>query len=114
MQDVAAQEQAFWLLTGAVLAYRLWPPTQSAPAADSGTLSKIPAFNVLLVPLQAVANQPVSVSIEADQREFQLYAGGIFDAPCGTQLDHGVLLVGYGTDVTGKNSTDYWVMKNSW
>ncbi len=73
-----------------------------------------PAFIFSNDVLQAVANQPVSVAIEADQREFQLYAGGIFDAPCGTQLDHGVLLVGYGTDVEGKNSTDYWVMKNSW
>lgn len=28
--------------------------------------------------LKAVANQPVSVAIEADQRSFQLYAGGVF------------------------------------
>ena len=87
-----------------------------ATKADSGLLYRAPAFTAPSLPLQAVANQPVSVAIEADQREFQLYAGGIFDAPCGTQLDHGVLLVGYGTD-TGKNSTnstDYWVMKNSW
>ena len=44
--------------------------------------------------VQAAANQPVSVAIEADQREFQLYVGGVFDAPCGTALDHGVLVVG--------------------
>ena len=59
---------------------------------------------------QAVAKQPVSVAIEADQREFQLYAGGVFDAECGTALDHGVLVVGYGTE--GK--LPYWIVKNSW
>jgi hypothetical protein len=51
----------------------------------------LPALDHLSV--QAVANQPVSVAIEADERGFQLYAGGVFDAPCGTALDHGVLIV---------------------
>ena len=39
--------------------------------------------------------QPVSVAIEADHRSFQLYAGGVYAADdCGTELDHGVLVVG--------------------
>jgi len=60
----------------------------------------------------AVAKGPVSVAIEADKSVFQLYKSGVFTSAseCGTQLDHGVLVVGYGTD----SGDDYWKVKNSW
>jgi len=61
--------------------------------------------------LEAACNEgPVSIAIEADQTAFQQYTGGVLTAECGTGLDHGVLLVGYGTDASG----DYWKVKNSW
>merc|ERR1719436_670527 len=60
--------------------------------------------------MEAVAQQPVSVAIEADKLAFQLYKGGVLDGECGTALDHGVLAVGYGEE-EGKK---YWLVKNSW
>ena len=63
---------------------------------------------------QSVAHQPVSVAIQADERPFQLYAGGVFDTECGTALDHGVLAVGYGHETVNGTSKPYWLVKNSW
>jgi cathepsin L len=60
--------------------------------------------------MQALQNQPVSIAIEADQSSFQMYKSGVFTGPCGQQLDHGVLLVGSGTD----GGMNYWRVKNSW
>merc|ERR1712151_762948 len=60
--------------------------------------------------MEAVSQQPISVGIEADQQAFQLYQGGVLIADCGSDLDHAVLLVGYGTD----QGVDYWKIKNSW
>jgi len=61
----------------------------------------------------AVAIKPVSVAIEADTYYFQSYSGGILSnaAACGTNLDHAVVIVGYGTDSAG---VPYWIVRNSW
>ena len=59
--------------------------------------------------MTALAQQPVSVAVYATT-EFQLYKNGIFTGKCGTDLNHGVLLVGYSSD----NGQDYYILKNSW
>jgi len=57
----------------------------------------------------ALALGPVSIAVEADKSAWQSYRSGVMDSEsCGTQLDHGVLAVGYNT------AENYWIVKNSW
>merc|ERR550532_690758 len=59
----------------------------------------------------ALAQQPLAVLVEADKMAFQTYQSGVLTGDaCGTQLDHAVLAVGYGTE----DGQDYWLVKNSW
>merc|ERR1712232_305572 len=60
--------------------------------------------------MSALMKGPVSIAIEADQSSFQHYTSGVLTAACGSQLDHGVLAVGYGEE----DGTKYWKVKNSW
>lgn len=58
---------------------------------------------------QALTTGPVSIAVEADQSAWQSYRSGVMDSEsCGTQLDHGVLAVGFNT------AESYWIVKNSW
>jgi len=63
--------------------------------------------------MTAIAQQPVSVAIEADTAYFQTYTSGVLTdaAACGTTLDHAVVAVGYGTD---PSTGPYYLVRNSW
>jgi C1A family cysteine protease len=81
-----------------------------SPVAHLDGYIDIPDENSILTEIQ---KGPVSIAIEADQAVFQFYTGGVLDDPsCGNQLDHGVLIVGYGTDLSSKKP--YWTVRNSW
>lgn len=100
-------------------------PYTSGTTGQKGTCTTTCAKNTLVSPksytdvaknsdsalMTALAQQPVSVAIQADQPAFQLYKSGVLTGACGSNLDHGVLAVGYGTWTDG---TDYYKVKNSW
>merc|ERR1719168_57146 len=59
---------------------------------------------------------PISVGIDAHLPTFHFYKSGVYHDPkCSSvHLDHGVLVVGYGTEQSNGKGKDYWLVKNSW
>ncbi|KAK4858244.1 hypothetical protein QYF36_013234 [Acer negundo] len=80
-------------------------------AAKISCFKQVPVNNEAAL-LKAVAQQPVSVVIDASCSEFKYYRSGVFTGNCGTKLLHAVTVVGYGTE--NGNGTRYWIVKNSW
>ncbi|KAM7275777.1 hypothetical protein ACFE04_017643 [Oxalis oulophora] len=83
---------------------------ENAPAVSIDGHEAVPANSEDAL-LKAAANQPISVAIDAGGSDFQFYSEGVFTGECGTELDHGVAVVGYGQALDG---TKYWIVKNSW
>jgi KDEL-tailed cysteine endopeptidase len=76
--------------------------------ATIASYKNVPADNTSQL-YAAVAVQPVSVAVQANQPVWQSYTGGILSSGCGTALDHAVTAVGYNSA-----SPPYWKVKNSW
>lgn len=53
----------------------------------------------------------LAVAIEAENTWFRNYKSGVITRGCGTNLDHAVAAVGYGTLPNGQ---EYFIVKNSW
>lgn len=83
---------------------------ESSHAASISSFEDVPANSESSL-LKTVIKQPVSVAIDAGEDDFQHYSSGVFTGECGTDLDHGVTLIGYGKTSDG---TKYWLVKNSW
>jgi cathepsin F len=69
---------------------------------------KIPADEATMA--EALINEgPLSIGLNAHYMQF--YSGGISDpVHCDSQMDHAVLIVGFGVE----NEVPYWIIKNSW
>jgi len=60
-----------------------------------------------------VDHGPLSVAVDATV--WQFYVGGVLYIPCGSELDHAVLITGYGVETNiFFQKMPYWTVKNSW
>jgi len=59
----------------------------------------------------ALRQTPFAVAVQAAGSAWQLYDSGVMGSPCGTALDHAVLLVGQGATAGGEG---FYKIRNSW
>jgi C1A family cysteine protease len=73
--------------------------------------SDVPPNNQLALKEAVALIGPISIALDAETKLFQSYKSGVITSDsCGTNLDHGVLIVGYGEE----DGIKYWLVKNSW
>lgn len=77
--------------------------------------SRVPQYNDDALREAVYSRGALAISIDASQDSFTFYSEGVYNEPAcmwrPDDLDHSVLLVGYGTDPVGG---DYYIIKNSW
>ena len=116
----ATQELAFaYIQRAGITTEAQWPYTMQSGTCD--WTGKTPVANVTgwaALPFNnytALMNAVVSVgpiAISAAAEPWQSYDKGVFSSPCGADVDHAIVLEGYGTDA--KSGLDYYLVRNSW
>ncbi len=118
------QSQAFdYLKTAKAMSAESYPYNSGYPAKGECKYDESKATSALVdmytfadegdvnMMKMALTHQPIAASIQADSKAFQLYTSGVLDLEtCGTELNHAIVMVGYGNH----EGTDYWIVKNSW
>ncbi|MCO5568297.1 hypothetical protein L7F22_021996 [Adiantum nelumboides] len=115
-----------WVITnGGIASEDDYPYTSSSGSTAKCNLDKLSNYVVSIKDyvdvkqydesalLCAVARQPVSIALNGDAFDFQLYGGGIYDGRCSSSessIDHAILVVGWGVS----DGVQYWIAKNSW
>jgi len=91
----------------------LYDPKSLSPVQVKGSFNITQGDEDTLFEAVSFLN-PVSIGYQV-VKDFRNYAGGVYtstDCKQGPEdVNHAVLVVGYGTDVNG---VDYWIIKNSW
>ncbi|XP_050843628.1 cathepsin S-like, partial [Serinus canaria] len=83
----------------------------SARAASCSRFVELPEGDEAALREAVATVGPVAVAIDATRPSFFLYRSGVFDDPqCSQEVNHAVLVVGYGS----LENKEYWLVKNSW
>ena len=116
----ATQELAFqYIMSAGITTEAQWPYTQQSgvcdwtgktPVANFTSWAELPVNNYTAL-LNAV-NSIGPIAISAAAEPWQSYDSGVFSSPCGADVDHAIVLEGYGTD--SKTGLDYYLVRNSW
>jgi len=85
------------------------------PQKIAASITNFTFIDKTAVQMQVYLFKNGPISIAADATMWQFYYSGVWYFPCGTSLDHGILIVGWGveTDILGQEMP-YWIVKNSW
>ncbi|NWT09873.1 CATS protein, partial [Vireo altiloquus] len=83
----------------------------SARAASCSRFLELPEGDEAALREAVATVGPVAVAIDATRPGFFLYHSGVYDDPqCSQEVNHGVLVVGYGS----LDNKEFWLVKNSW